>query len=101
MEKRRMGLDALRPGEYGVLREILMPGEAKARMEELGLLPETELSCLYRAPHASPAAYAVGGAVFALRKKDAAQIVVEAVPRSAPLRWPGTRMSAKAAFSTR
>ena len=78
MEKRRMGLDALRPGEYGVLREILMPGEAKARMEELGLLPETELSCLY-APHASPAAYAVGGAVFALRKKDAAQIVVEAV----------------------
>lgn len=55
MEKRRMGLDALRPGEYGVLREILMPGEAKARMEELGLLPETELSCLYRAPHASPA----------------------------------------------
>lgn len=81
MEKRRMGLDALRPGEYGVLREILMPGEAKARMEELGLLgllPETELSCLYCAPHASPAAYAVGGAVFALRKKDAAQIIVEA-----------------------
>ena len=68
MEKRRMGLDALRPGEYGVLREILMPGEAKARMEELGLLPETELSCLYCAPHMSPAAYAVGGAVFALRK---------------------------------
>ena len=40
MEKRRMGLDALRPGEYGVLREILMPGEAKARMEELGLNKE-------------------------------------------------------------
>ena len=78
MEKRRMGLDALRPGEYGVLRGILMPGEAKARMEELGLLPETELSCLYCAPHALPAAYAVGGAVFALRKKDAAQIIVEA-----------------------
>ena len=79
MEKRRMGLDALRTRDYGVLREMLMPGEAKARMEELGLLPETELSCLYRAPHASPAAYAVGGAVFALRKKDAAQIVVESV----------------------
>lgn len=79
MEKRRMGLNALRPGECGVLREILMPGEAKARMEELGLLPETELSCLYCAPHASPAAYAVGGAVFALREKDAEQIIVEAV----------------------
>ena len=43
------------------------------------LLPETELACLYRAPHASPAAYAVGGAVFALRREDAAQIIVEAV----------------------
>ncbi len=73
-------LDALRPGQNAViLREILMPDDAKSRMEELGLLPETELSCLYRAPHASPAAYAVGGAVFALRKKDAAQIIVEAV----------------------
>ena len=79
MEKRRMGLDALRPGERGILRGILMPDEAKARMEELGLLPDTELCCLYRAPHASPAAYAVGGAVFALRKKDAAGILVEAV----------------------
>ena len=79
MDDPQLSLNSLRPGEYGVLREILMPGEAKARMEELGLLPETELSCLYRAPHASPAAYAVGGAVFALRKKDAAQIVVEAV----------------------
>ena len=79
MEKRRMGLDALRPGEHGILREIMMSDEAKARLEELGLLPETELDCLYCAPHASPAAYAVGGAVIALRKKDAAQIVVEAV----------------------
>lgn len=78
MEKRRMGLDALRPGNM-VSYASFDAGDAKARMEELGLLPETELSCLYRAPHASPAAYAVGGAVFALRKKDAAQIVVEAV----------------------
>ena len=79
MEKRRMGLDTLRPGERGILCEIMMPDGAKARLEDLGLLPETELDCLYCAPHASPAAYAVGGAVFALRKKDAAQIIVEAV----------------------
>ena len=79
MEKRRIGLDVLRPGDRGILCGIMMPDEAKARMEELGLLPETEVVCLYCAPHASPAAYAVGGAVFALRKKDAAQLIVEAV----------------------
>ena len=67
MEIQWMGLNALRPGERGILREILMPGEAKARMEELGLLPETEHSCLYRAPHITPAAYSVVGAVIAQR----------------------------------
>ena len=49
MEKQRVGLDALRPGQRGILCEILMPDDAKSRMEELGLLPDTELSCLYRA----------------------------------------------------
>ena len=79
MEKQQTGLDTLRPGERGILREILMSGEARIRMEELGLLPDTQIDCLYRAPHASPTAYEICGAVFALRKKDAAQIVVEAV----------------------
>ena len=41
MEKQRVGLDALRPGQRGILREILMPDDAKSRMEELGLLPDT------------------------------------------------------------
>ena len=35
MEKQRVGLDALRPGQRGILREILMPNDAKSRMEEL------------------------------------------------------------------
>ena len=79
MEKRRMGLDALRPGEYGVLREILMPGEAKARMEELGLLPETELSCLYARRICRLRHMRWAEQCLHCEKKDAAQIVVEAV----------------------
>ena len=51
MKMRRMGLDTLRPGEQ----------------------------CLYQAPCGTPAAYAVSGAVFALRRKDAARLLVEAV----------------------
>ena len=47
MEKRRIRLDALRPGERGILREVLMRGEAAARMEELGLLPETDFERIY------------------------------------------------------
>lgn len=79
MEKQWMGLDALRPGEYGVLREILMPGEAKARRRSWDCcLKRSSAVCIVRRicrlRHMP-----VGGAVFALRKKDAAQIIVEAV----------------------
>jgi len=49
------------------------------RLEELGLLPGTRIQCLYQAPCGTPAAYAVSGAVFALRRKDAARLLVEAV----------------------
>ena len=77
MKMRRMGLDMLKPGECAVLRSVSLPDAARARLEEFGLLPDTQICCLYCAPHASPTAYMVDGAVFALRKKDAAGITVE------------------------
>ena len=79
MEERRMRLDTVMPGQNCVLREIELPATQRARLEELGLLPGTQIRCLYAAPCGTPAAYAIGGAVFALRRKDAAQIVTEAV----------------------
>ena len=79
MEVRRMRLDTVMPGQGCVLREIELPATQRARLEELGLLPGTQIRCLYAAPCGTPATYAIGGAVFALRRKDAAQIVTEAV----------------------
>ena len=79
MKMRRMGLDTLRPGEQCVLRKIRLPAAQRMRLEELGLLPGTRIQCLYQAPCGTPAAYAVSGAVFALRRKDAARLLVEAV----------------------
>ena len=78
MEMRRIGLDRLRPGEYGILCAYAADA-AQTRLEELGLLPGTRIRCLCRAPHLTPAAYEIDGAVFALRRADAAKLFVEAV----------------------
>lgn len=80
MNEQPIGLDALAPGQTGIILELRMPRAQRTRLEELGLLPGTRLQCLFRAPHGSPAAYTVGGAVFALRKEDAARLTVEAAP---------------------
>ena len=104
MEKQWMGLNALRPGERGILREILMLGEAQGAYEELGRA-KPNAACIARRicrlRHMR-----LGGAVFALRKMRRRSLwrrsdEPETDPCSAPLRWPETRTSAKAAFSTR
>ena len=71
---------------WGCLRNYVLVSAEKReaaaqrmRLEELGLLPGTRIQCLYQAPCGTPAAYAVSGAVFALRRKDAARLLVEAV----------------------
>lgn len=50
------------------------------RLEDLGLIPGTEVCCLHCSPSGSPAAYEIQGAAIALRKSDAEKIWVEAVP---------------------
>lgn len=78
MSVQRMGLDALEAGKAGIVLRLELPQTHTLRLEELGFLPGTQVRCLFCAPHGSPAAYEVGGAVFALRKQDAARMIVEA-----------------------
>lgn len=79
MKMRRMGIGYTAAG--GAVRAAAdsLPAAQRMRLEELGLLPGTRIQCLYQAPCGTPAAYAVSGAVFALRRKDAARLLVEAV----------------------
>lgn len=72
-----MTLSELPPGAQGILREIRWDGALRDRLEDLGFTPGLKLRCLHRAPFGDPAAYEVLGAAVALRKKDAAGIVLE------------------------
>lgn len=69
-------LDALAPGQTARLDELRLAAPQRARLEELGLLQGTKITCLYRAPRGTIAAYEVGGAVFALRRAQTARMTV-------------------------
>ncbi len=50
------------------------------RLEDLGLIPGTQVCCLHRSPAGSLAAYDIQGASIALRQCDAEKIRVEGIP---------------------
>ena len=76
----RMTLSQLPPGRGGVVREIRCAPALEMRLEDLGLTEGTEVRCLHKSPAGTPAAYEIRGAVIALRRGDAEQILVEAEP---------------------
>ncbi len=72
-----MTLDELRPGERARVRALRVDGPLRRRLRDLGLVEGAELCCLGRSPLGDPAAYAVRGAVIALRRADSRRIEVE------------------------
>ena len=78
MHMSRMALSQLLPGRGGVVREIRCAPALEMRLEDLGLTEGTEVRCLHKSPAGTPAAYEIRGAVIALRRSDAEQILVEA-----------------------
>ena len=61
----------------GIVKEILIEGEMRRRIQDLGLIPSTKVVCLHHAPSGSPTAFLIRGAVIALRKRDTHMILVE------------------------
>ncbi len=70
-------LSAITPGETARVAEIRVEGALRRRLFDLGLIPDTLVSCRFIAPAGSPMAFTVRGAVIALRRRDAREIFVE------------------------
>ena len=71
-----LALSALRPGESGRVQRLLHRGSMRRRLRDLGFIEGAPVRCLGRSPGGDPAAYAVFGAVLALRDADSEQILV-------------------------
>ena len=70
-----IGLNRLNIDEEAVVAKI---GEKSRRLKDLGLVEGTKVKCVLRSPLGDPYAYKIRGAVVAIRKEDASQIIVEA-----------------------
>ena len=77
--QRAVALSALAPGERARVTEVCVEGALRRRLYDLGLIPETNVTCRLTAPGGSPTAFLVRGAVIALRASDAAKIFAEAL----------------------
>ena len=69
-------LDRLAVGRRAAVTSLSAPEPQRRRMLELGFVPGGEVSAVQESPWGDPVAYAVCGAVIALRRADARQIAV-------------------------
>ena len=69
-------LARMKAGETAFVKELAAWGAIRGRLQGLGIVPGTKVECLQKSPLGDPVAYAVRGAVIALRLKDAETVLV-------------------------
>ena len=69
-------LDRLPVGQRSAVTAVSATADQRRRLLELGFVPGGEVMAVQESPWGDPVAYAVCGAVIALRRADARQITV-------------------------
>ncbi|MBQ7957283.1 MAG: ferrous iron transport protein A [Clostridia bacterium] len=69
-------LSQLSEGEIGIVNAINVTGSMRRRLQDLGLIRETEIKCLFRNVKGNLGAYNIRDAVIALRNSDTSRIEV-------------------------
>ena len=69
-------LDQLQRGETAVVTQLASTGLNRRRMMDLGILPGTRIEIEMKSPLGDPVAYRVRGAVIALRREQAREILI-------------------------
>ena len=63
-------------GEQGIVTKILAEGIMRRRLQDIGFIVGTKVKCLGYSPFGDPGAYLIRGAIIALRRSDAACVVI-------------------------
>ncbi len=72
-----MNLFNLKKGQCCLIDKILIYGDTRRRLLDLGLISGTKVKCVEISPFGDPKAFLIRGAVIALRKKECEQILIE------------------------
>lgn len=72
-----MQLSSLHPGESGIIQRLEDGGRGlSGRLRDLGFTKGSRITFVYKSPLGDPSAYRIRGALIALRKEDAAAVIV-------------------------
>lgn len=71
-----IALNRLPVGQKARVLSILLEGNARKRLMDLGMIEGTEVRALYKSPAGNPIAYMIRGAVIALRTDVSEKILV-------------------------
>ena len=63
-------------GESCYVKDIKIRSCLKTRLNDIGCINGTEISCLFKSPSGDPTAYLVRGSVIAIRNKDSKKIEI-------------------------
>ena len=79
MQGNLLPLSDLPVGRFGIVKTLLAKDLVRRRLLDLGLIGRTSVLALRKSPSGDPTAYQIRGAVIALRKDEAVNILVEIV----------------------
>ena len=68
-------LNQLKIGESMVVSRVCADAPMRRRLEDIGVVAGTRISCLMLSPLGDPRAYLIRGAVIALRSIDAEKVI--------------------------
>ncbi len=67
----------LKKGEQAKVLALGCSGAIRRRLQDIGVVPGTQVECLYYSPLGDPTAFLIRGALIALRRADSKEISVE------------------------
>lgn len=73
-------LYTLAAGDTATVSALTASGTMRRRLQDIGITAGATVDCVGHAPSGDPAAYRICGAVIAIRRADAADILV--IPRA-------------------
>ena len=79
MRKQPFFMSQLRPGMTGEVVSLNNKGSMRHRLQDLGLVEGSRVTCLGKSIWGEPAAYEVCGAIVALRQADCRQVLLREI----------------------
>lgn len=72
----KINLTDMETGDTAIVERLLLGSDMRRRLQDIGLIEGTCVECIMKSPGGDPIAYQIRGAVIALRKEDAENILI-------------------------